>query len=73
MDLRTIEEERVQQYQHIKELQQDLNTMFENCYNFNGAGTDLSDYSIKIWKQTNETFVKACKRLDVLLPRRWSP
>lgn len=37
MDLRTIQEERVHLYQHIKELQDDLLLIFRNCINFNGV------------------------------------
>lgn len=41
MDLRTIEEERVCQYQSITELQDDLKLMFNNSLSFNEAGTEL--------------------------------
>ncbi|KAL3944011.1 MAG: hypothetical protein SGBAC_001921 [Bacillariaceae sp.] len=45
MDLRTIEEERLQQYESIKELQEDLILMFKNCCAFNETGSDLWNYA----------------------------
>lgn len=45
MDLRTIEEERLQQYESIKELQEDLILMFKNCCAFNEMGSDLWNYA----------------------------
>ena len=45
MDLRTIEEERVHEYESIKELQKDLILMFKNCCIFNETGSDLWIYA----------------------------
>ena len=45
MDLRTIEEERLHEYESIKELQNDLILMFKNCCAFNETGTDLWCYA----------------------------
>lgn len=38
MDFRTIEEERLQMYRSIRELQQDLVLTFRNCMQFNPDG-----------------------------------
>jgi hypothetical protein len=46
LDLRTIEEERICKYRSIRELQNDLNLMFENCCTFNQAGSELWNYSM---------------------------
>jgi Bromodomain len=42
MDFRTIEEERIQYYSSITELQDDLICIFSNCIKFNG---EMSDYA----------------------------
>mmetsp|Transcript_9846 Transcript_9846/g.23194 ORF Transcript_9846/g.23194 Transcript_9846/m.23194 type:complete len:2231 (+) Transcript_9846:109-6801(+) len=73
MDLRTIEEERVHQYESVKELQEDLILMFKNCCAFNETGTDLWNYASKLWSELNQVFVDTCGSLNVLLPRRWTP
>lgn len=41
MDFRTIKEERVHEYESIKELQGDLILVFKNCCTFNEAGSDV--------------------------------
>lgn len=46
IDLRTIGEERVYQYQNIQALQKDLIQMLQNCVTFNGAGTDYGQYAM---------------------------
>lgn len=46
MDLRTIEEDRMQRYLSIKELQDDLILMFKNCCDFNGADSDMGQYAM---------------------------
>jgi hypothetical protein len=46
MDLRTIEEERIHLYMHIKDLQEDLKRMLENCWVFNGVEADLGQYAM---------------------------
>lgn len=43
MDFRTIEEERVKSYTSIKQLQQDLMLVFNNCIRFNGEGTQYAN------------------------------
>eukprot|EP00980_Cylindrotheca_fusiformis_P006268 scaffold1340_cov122-Cylindrotheca_fusiformis.AAC.11 len=73
LDLRTIEEEHIQQYKSIRELQQDLTLVFKNCCIFNETGSDLWNYSIGIWTQMNHVFTNSCNELDVRLPRRWQP
>lgn len=42
MDFRTIQEERVPSYSSIRELQQDLALVFENCIRFNGASNEYA-------------------------------
>ena len=49
MDLRTIEEERIPEYQSIRELQQDLIQMFDNCVIFNGKRSSLSKYAMYVF------------------------
>lgn len=39
MDFRTIEEERLPYYEHIRELQDDLILVFRNCATFNDPST----------------------------------
>jgi hypothetical protein len=46
MDLRTIKEERMIQYESIGELQQDLELMFQNCCKFNQAGSEIWFYTV---------------------------
>jgi len=41
MDFRTIQEERLQLYHSIHELQDDLILVFSNCMNYNVPGSDL--------------------------------
>ena len=45
MDLRTIEEDRLPQYQQIVSLQEDLVLTFRNCCLFNGANSSLGEYA----------------------------
>lgn len=46
MDLRTIEEERIPQYESIKELQDDLVKMLENCCDYNGTDSYFGQYAL---------------------------
>jgi hypothetical protein len=46
MDFRTIEEERLQVYRSIAELQQDLILIFDNCIQFNGAASEYGEFSL---------------------------
>jgi hypothetical protein len=46
IDLRTIAEDRVPEYQSISEFQKDLIQMFENCVIFNGKRAKLSKYAM---------------------------
>ena len=46
MDLRTIEEERVHQYEAIAQLQDDLLLMLDNCIQFNSPESDVGQYSM---------------------------
>ena len=48
MDLRTIMEDRIHLYENIKQLQDDLKIMLENCCNFNGVETDLGQYAMYV-------------------------
>jgi hypothetical protein len=46
MDFRTIEEDRLQVYRNIAELQQDLILIFDNCIEFNGAASDYGEFAL---------------------------
>jgi hypothetical protein len=46
MDLRTIEEERIPQYESIKELQDDLMLMLQNCCDYNGIDSVFGQYAV---------------------------
>jgi len=70
MDIRTINE-RLESYEKISELQDDLILMLKNCCIYNGEKDDLWFYSVKIWKQLNDIFKKVCKQENILLPRRF--
>ncbi len=46
IDLRTIEEERVPQYESIRELQDDLIMMLGNCCDYNGTESYFGQYAL---------------------------
>lgn len=46
LDLRTIEEERVCQYESIKDLQKDLTLVFQNCCSFNPPESAIWKYTV---------------------------
>jgi hypothetical protein len=46
MDFRTIEEERLQVYRNIAELQQDLILIFDNCIAFNEAASVYVEFAL---------------------------
>lgn len=48
MDLRTIEEERIHGYENIKQLQDDLKLMLENCCAFNGVESVWGQYAMYV-------------------------
>lgn len=73
MDIRTIEEERVNVYGSIHMLQDDLVLMFQNCCTFNGEDSELGKVAISQWEGINQIFFEVCKDLDILLPRHWKP
>ena len=73
MDLRTIEEDRVNVYSSIHMLQDDLILMFQNCCTFNGKDSDLGNMAVTQWEGINHKFVDVCKDLGILLPRHWNP
>jgi len=73
MDLRTIEEERVNVYSSIHMLQVDLVLIFRNCCTFNGQDSDLGQIAITEWKGINLKLVDVCEELGILLPRHWKP
>ena len=56
MDLRTIEEERIPEYQSIRELQQDLIQMFDNCVIFNGNRSSLSKYAMYVFPSVRVSY-----------------
>lgn len=45
MDFRTIEEERIHSYYSIRELQDDLILIFQNCIRFNGASSEYGKFA----------------------------
>ncbi|KAL7551928.1 hypothetical protein ACHAWF_015148 [Thalassiosira exigua] len=59
MDFRTIEEERLDSYEHIAELQEDLILAFRNCCVYNEQGHEYTNYAIHIWQSLNEVFEEA--------------
>jgi hypothetical protein len=73
MDLRTIEEDRVNAYSSIHMLQDDLILMFRNCCVFNGNDSDLGNMAVAQWEGINHKFVDVCEDLGILLPRHWKP
>jgi len=73
MDLRTIEEERMNIYSSIEMLQDDLIRIFSNCCTFNGAESDLGAIAIAQWENVNLNFAEVCEDLGILLPRHWKP
>mmetsp|Transcript_2788 Transcript_2788/g.6049 ORF Transcript_2788/g.6049 Transcript_2788/m.6049 type:complete len:165 (+) Transcript_2788:81-575(+) len=73
MDLRTIEEERVNVYGSIQMLQDDLVLMFRNCCTFNGKETSIGVIAITQWLGLNHKFFDVCEDLGILLPRSWKP
>lgn len=46
MDFRTIEEEKVPAYPHIRELQYDLILVFRNCATFNDPGSEYHAFAM---------------------------
>lgn len=72
MDLRTIEEERIPQYESIKELQDDLILMFGNCCDYNGIDSFFGQYALNLWNKLNEMFAEVCQKQRVSLGR-WRP
>ena len=73
MDLRTIEEERVNVYSSIHMLQADLVLMYRNCCTFNGQDSPLGEMALIQWESLNQKFFNVCKDLGILLPRHWRP
>lgn len=73
MDLRTIEEERLNMYTSIQMLQDDLVLMYRNCCTFNGVESSLGEIAVTLWEGINHIFFSVCQDLGVLLPRTWKP
>lgn len=73
MDLRTIEEERLNTYTSIQMLQDDLVLIFRNCCTFNGPESSLGEIAITQWEGINHNFMDVCQDLGILLPRHWKP
>jgi len=65
MDFRTIEEERLNVYQSIRELQEDLILVFSNCMEFNVPRSDLHAIARSLLESIEDTFLGACDELDV--------
>jgi len=69
MDFHTIEDERMNTYGHIAELQEDLILTFRNCCVYNGEKSEYFSYSLKIWQSLNDVFKEVCTEKDILLSR----
>jgi len=65
MDFRTIEEERLQVYQTIVDLQHDLILVFSNCMKFNEPNSVLYAIAKSLLECLEETFLSACDDLRV--------
>lgn len=65
MNFRTIEEERLNVYQSISELQEDLTLIFGNCMMFNMQGSDLHGMALSLLESLEETFTNVCDDLEV--------
>lgn len=59
MCFRTIEDERVNYYKSITELQKDLNLCFHNCIAFNGAASDFGKLSEQMLGLMDDAFLDA--------------
>jgi hypothetical protein len=46
MDFRTIEEERLPTYEHIRALQDDLILVFRNCATFNDSNSEIHSFAV---------------------------
>mmetsp|Transcript_9680 Transcript_9680/g.26367 ORF Transcript_9680/g.26367 Transcript_9680/m.26367 type:complete len:160 (+) Transcript_9680:301-780(+) len=72
MDFRTIREDRMDHYESIQELQQDLILVFSNCCKFNnGPATDIYEHAIKLWSEINHIFQVTCNKFRIRLPEGW--
>jgi Bromodomain len=65
MDLRTIMEDRVHRYRSIRELQQDLLLVFDNCIAFNEDGSVLHDTAATMIDVMDVTFEGVCEDLKI--------
>lgn len=65
MDLRTILEDRVHRYRSIRELQEDLLLVFDNCIIFNEDGSHLYDTAATMIDLMGSTFEGVCEDLKV--------
>lgn len=64
MDFKTIEDERIHSYVSIADLRQDLQLIFQNCINFNGAETAYGEIAQQMLGMLDDTLE------DVVLGRR---
>lgn len=65
MDFRTIVEERLNVYQSIAELQDDLILVFSNCMEFNVPESDLYVIAQSTLESLEEIFLSTCDDLGV--------
>lgn len=63
MDFRTIDEERIPKYKSIKDLQRDLFLIFDNCSQFNGAGTEMGQYAMYARWRNMTCFASFCNAI----------
>ncbi|CAB9519710.1 bromodomain and WD repeat domain containing [Seminavis robusta] len=59
MDFQTIEEDRIQYYSSITELQKDLILTFQNCIDFNGTLSDYGQFAQQLLDMLDDAFEKA--------------
>jgi len=66
MDFNTIENERLNDYRHISELQKDLILTFRNCCVFNRDAPEYYSYALEIWQSLNDVFDEVCAEKNIL-------
>lgn len=59
MDFRTIENERLRRYTSVRELQNDLKLVFENCIRYNGKASPLGKIASELLDMLDEVFENA--------------
>jgi Bromodomain len=65
MDLRTIVQDQLTRYRSIRELQEDLFLVFDNCILFNEEGSSFHDTAATMIDLMGSTFEAVCDDLNV--------